>query len=201
MISSVMYDDVEAIKNALKLHCDNQDIDLDSTYSTGGFYKGGFIKKPRFCFDIDPQVPGVIKADAAKLPLADSSVKTIIFDPPFLATTGPSLKSKNKNNKLNKRFGVFPNEPALFKFYEDAIKELYRVCKKGGTLIFKCQDKVSSGKQYFSHCFIYNKAVEVGWYPKDFFILISKRRLIADWQRAHQIHARKFHCYYWIFKK
>jgi tRNA G10 N-methylase Trm11 len=200
LIKSVVHSDTEAIKAILKLHCKGHRIDLDPTYSTGGFYKKG-VTQPRFCFDIDPKVPGVTKADAAWLPLRDESMRVIIFDPPFLATTGPSLKKKNKSNRLNKRFGVFPNEPSLFKFYEDAIKELYRVCEDDGILIFKCQDKVSSGKQYFSHCFIYNKAVEAGWYAKDLFVLLAKHRLIADWQKVNQKHARKHHCYYFVFEK
>lgn len=200
MIKSVVKSDTEAIKAILKLHGSGRRIDLDPTYSTGGFYKKG-VTRPRFCFDIEPKVPGVTKADAARLPLRDESMRVIIFDPPFLATTGPSLKKKNKSNRLNKRFGVFPDEPSLFRFYEAAIKELYRVCRNGGILIFKCQDKVSSGKQYFSHCFIYNKAVEAGWYAKDLFIKVVERRLVANWQKANQKHARKYHAYYFVFEK
>jgi hypothetical protein len=201
MISSIVNSDIEAISGILKLHCGGRRIDLDPTYSIGGFYKKGFIAQPKFRFDIEPKIPGVVKADAACLPLPNDSMGVTIFDPPFLATTGPSLGIRNKSNKLNKRFGVFPNEASLFDFYERALKELYRVTEKDGILIFKCQDKVSSGKQYFSHCFIYNKAIEAGWYVKDFFILLAKRRLVADWQKANQKHARKFHSYYWVFQK
>jgi hypothetical protein len=201
MISSIVTSDTEAISGILKLHCAGKGIELDPTYSIGGFYKKGIIAQPKFRFDIEPRVSGVVKADAACLPLPDDSIGVTIFDPPFLATTGPSLGIRNKSNKLNKRFGVFPNEATLFDFYERALKELFRITKKDGVLIFKCQDKVSSGKQYFSHCFIYNKAIEAGWYVKDFFILIAKRRLVANWQKKNQKHARKHHCYYFVFQK
>ena len=70
-----------------------------------------------------------------------------------------------------------------------------------GILIFKCQDKVSSGKQYMSHCFIYNEAIKIGFYPKDLFILLAKNRLVADWQLKNQKNARKFHSYFWVFEK
>jgi hypothetical protein len=43
--------------------------------------------------------------------------------------------------------------------------------------------------------------MEAGWYPKDLFILLAKNRLIANWQKANQKHARRYHCYYWVFKK
>lgn len=70
-----------------------------------------------------------------------------------------------------------------------------------GILIFKCQDKISSGKQYMSHCFIMNEAVKIGFYPKDLFILIAKQRLVADWQAVNQKNARKYHSYFWVFQK
>lgn len=200
MVKTIVYSDTAVIKSILKLHANGKDIELDPTYSTGGFYKDG-IKKPPLKFDIVPQAPGVIKANAINLPLNDESINVTIFDPPFLATTGPSLSKKDKSNRLNKRFTVFKDEESLFTFYDKALTELYRICKRKGILIFKCQDKVSSGKQYFSHCFIYQKAIEKGWYPKDLFILISKNRIVADWQLKNQKHARKFHSYYWVFEK
>jgi hypothetical protein len=81
------------------------------------------------------------------------------------------------------------------------MKEFYRVLNNKGILIFKCQDKVSSGKQYMTHVFIYNEAVKIGYYPKDLFILLAKNRIVADWQLKNQKHARKFHSYFWVFQK
>lgn len=124
-----------------------------------------------------------------------------MFDPPFLATTGKSLDSNENNNLINKRFGVYPSEQALHQFYVDSLKEFYRILKDNGILIFKCQDKISSGKQYMSHCFIYNEAIKVGYYPKDLFVLLAKNRLVADWQSRNQKNARKFHSYFWVFQK
>ena len=81
------------------------------------------------------------------------------------------------------------------------MKEAYRILKDDGILIFKCQDKVSSGKQYMSHAFIMDEAVKIGFYPKDLFILLAKNRLVADWQTKNQKNARKFHSYFWVFQK
>ena len=124
-----------------------------------------------------------------------------MFDPPFLATTGKSLESKDYNNIIAKRFSVFSSEKELYKFYIDSMAEFYRILKNDGILVFKCQDKISSGKQYMSHVFIMNEAVKLGFYPIDLFILLSKNRLVADWQLNNQKHARKFHCYFWVFQK
>ena len=201
MVKSVSYDQTEIIKNILNLHVKNHKIDCDSTFSIGNFYKNTGIKEPKYKFDILPQIAGVEFGDCRNLPLLDCSIECLMFDPPFLATTGKSLKENSDNNIINKRFGVYPSENELHQFYIDSLKEGYRVLKENGILIFKCQDKVSSGKQYMSHVFIMNEAIKIGFYPKDLFILLAKNRIIADWQVKNQKNARKFHSYFWVFEK
>ena len=200
MITTISYSQAEILRDILELHTDDGLIELDPTYSQGNFYKNTGIIEPSYKFDIDPKFPYVGQACATNLPFPDCNFNTVIFDPPFLATTGPSLKKKS-GNIINKRFGVFPNEKLLHEFYCEALKELYRVTAKNGILIFKCQDKVSSGKQYFSHCYVYDEARKLGWYPKDLFILLAKNRVVADWQKNNQKHARKYHSYFCVFQK
>ena len=185
----------------MELHVPNKKIDCDPTYSIGNFYKNTGIDEPTYKFDINPQVDGVEFGDSRNLPLADNSIDCMMFDPPFLATKGKSLLENDSGNIINKRFGVYSSEQELHQFYIDSLKEAYRILADKGILIFKCQDKVSSGKQYMSHCFIYNEAIKIGFYPKDLFILLAKNRLIADWQRKNQKNARKFHSYFWVFEK
>ena len=201
LISSISYDQIEIIENILKLHTKDNTIDCDPTYSKGNFYKNGKIKEPKYKFDIKPQTEDKIKADARNLPLDDNSVNCIMFDPPFLATTGKSITANDNNNFITKRFGVFPNEKELHQFYIDSMKEFYRILKDDGILIFKCQDKISSSKQYLSHVFIINEAIKIGYYPKDMFILLAKTRIVANWQVKNQKNARKFHSYFLVFQK
>ena len=183
------------------MHVPNHKIDCDVTYSVGNFYKNTNISEPQYKFDINPQIDGVEYGDSRNLPLDDSSINCMMFDPPFLATTGKSLTENKNNNIINKRFGTYPSEKELHQFYIDSLEEAYRVLVDKGILIFKCQDKISSGKQYMSHCFIHNEAVKIGFYPKDLFILLAKNRLVADWQLKNQKNARKFHSYFWVFEK
>ena len=200
IVKSVSANQTEIIRNILHLHVPGGRIDCDPTYSKGLFYDGTGIEAPALRFDIYPQKEGVVQADAQHLPLEDDSINCLMFDPPFLATTGKSL-TEGCGNRINRRFGVYPNERELHLFYRSALQEAHRVLKPGGILIFKCQDKVSSGKQYFSHVFIMNEAVKAGFYPKDLFILTAGNRLVADWQARSQIHARKYHCYFWVLQK
>lgn len=201
LVKSISYNQSEIIEGILKLHVPNKKIDIDTTYSKGYFYKKTGIEEPLYKFDIYPQVEGVKYGDSRKIPIENESVECEMFDPPFLATTGNSLSVEDSSNKINKRFGVYPSEKELHQFYIDSLREAYRILKPNGILIFKCQDKISSGKQYMSHVFIMNEAVKLGFYPKDLFILLAKNRLVADWQAANQKNARKYHCYFWVFQK
>lgn len=201
MIKSTSYDQSEIIQNILTLHSPDGKIDLDPTYSKGNFYNNTGIDKPKYIFDINPQSDEVKYGDSRNLPLGNGSIDCEMFDPPFLATTGKSLNDSCDNNIIAKRFGVYPSEKELHQFYVDSMKEAYRILKQNGILIFKCQDKVSSGKQYMSHVFIMNEAVKIGFYPKDLFILLAKNRVVADWQVKNQKNARKFHSYFWVFQK
>ena len=185
----------------MELHVPNKKIDLDATYSIGNFYKKTGIAPPVYKFDINPALPEVSYGDSRNLPLANNSIYCEMFDPPFLATTGKSLTKNESNNIINRRFGVYPSESSLHQFYIDSMVEAYRVLKDKGILIFKCQDKISSGKQYLSHIFIINEAIKIGFYPKDLFILLAKNRLTAAWQVKNQKNARKFHSYFIVFEK
>ena len=201
MIKSISYDQGELIRNILTLHVPSKKIDLDCTYSKGNFYKGTGVEAPQLKFDICPMCKGVIRADARHLPVEGNSIGCMIFDPPFLSSKGPSLNiDVKRTNIIAKRFGTYSTERELHQFYTDALQEAHRILQGNGILIFKCQDKVSSGKQYMTHCFVYNEAVRVGFYPKDLFVLLAKSRAISG-KVQKQLHARKYHSYFWVFEK
>ncbi|MEA3385991.1 MAG: DNA methyltransferase [Thermodesulfobacteriota bacterium] len=194
LVRTIGYDQHEMIGDIISLHCPGG-IEADITYSKGNFYKKG-IWPPKYKMDIQPQIPGVISADSRNIPLLSNSINTLMYDPPFV---GGSRK-KGKPGIIKTRFGYFKSIPELWAYYKETLVECYRVLRKGGTLIFKCQDTVESGKQYFTHNQIMNDAVKIGFYPKDLFILLAKSRLISNNMRNQQ-HARKYHCYFWVFKK
>lgn len=198
-VKSTSYSQEEIIQNILSLHCNGKDIDCDPTYSKGNFYKK--INKPKYRFDLVPQDAGTVQADCRKLPLEDGSIETLMFDPPFVISQGPSLSVQKKgSNIISSRFASFESPDKLYKFYTESLIEFYRVLKDKGVLIFKCQDTVSGGNQYLSSWFIIAKAVELGYYPKDIFILLAKNRLISGKIKKQQ-HARKYHSYFLVFEK
>ncbi len=200
MIKSINYNQSDLIKDILTLHVKKETFDMDPTFSSGKFYK--HIPIPKYVSDIAPKFDFVEEADCRNLPVATESIHSIMFDPPFITGTGPSLDIDNPdNNKTARRFGLFPNEKELHQFYTESIAEFYRVLAPNGILVFKCQDKVSSGTQYFSHTFIINEAEKMGFYTKDLFVLLAKARMIPEWHTKNQKHARKFHSYFLVFEK
>lgn len=201
IIKSIQNENSEIIKSILKLHCNGQNIQCDATYSKGVFYKNNGIEKPKYKFDLFPQTSDTVQADCRNLPLQDNSIGVLMFDPPFVISKGPSMNArKDGQNIISNRFSYFENPKLLYDFYKESINEFYRVLEPNGILIFKCQDTVSSGTNYFSHCYIHNYAVSKGFYPKDLFVLNAKQRIISG-KHKNQQHARKYHSYYWVFVK
>ena len=197
LIKSISYDQNEILQWIIRLYVPAGRFDADATYSKGGFYT--VIPPPALRYDLTPSTPDIIQADCRHLPLESNSVNSLVLDPPFLATTGKSLTTV-QGNIINRRFSVCKSESELSQLYQDAIQEAYRVLADKGILVFKCQDKVSSGKQYMIHCLVYNWATVLGFEPLDLFVLLARSRLVANWQRNQQ-HARKYHSYFWVFRK
>lgn len=198
MIKSVSYSQDEIIDWILELHCQSP-IELDPTYSKGNFYKTR--KRPIYCFDITPQFDFVQKSDCRNLPLESETIITAILDGPFSIGSGPSLKVKtNGQNITPGRFGCFPTGKTLFDFYTNTLKEIYRVLKPDGVLILKIQPVVGCGKQWFTHFHCLKTAINLGFYPKDEFVLIAKQRPISGKIKQQQ-HARKFHSFFYVLQK
>tara|TARA_Y100000034_G_scaffold18559_1_gene20622 strand:- start:11 stop:703 length:693 start_codon:yes stop_codon:yes gene_type:complete len=195
IIKSISYDQNEIMQWIIDLYCPNG-FEVDPTYSVGNFYKK--IPQPKYKYDINPRANGVVESNCTNLSLGNDSVKSIMFDPPFIV--GLPAKDSKSTSIIGNRFSRFKDMKELFEFYHRSLLEFHRILKVGGWLIFKCQDSISSGRQYLSHVEIINYAVSIGFYPKDMFILVAKNRIIGKHHHKQQ-HARKFHSYFLVFKK
>ena len=197
VISTIGYNEQEIIRDILYLHANNKPIDCDPTYSTGHFYKDWAIP-PKYKFDKFPQVAGVIEATSDNLPLDPNSVEVIMFDPPFVMTRDTYGEAQKGSSIIAKRFTGFHNFDELKQMYSGSLKEFARVLMGWGIVIFKCQDCVVCSLNHFTHSWVMFEAMKYGFYPKDLFILLARNRLTDG--RVQQ-HARKFHSYFWVFKK
>lgn len=192
MATTLEFDEQRIIKAIMKLHNNGQPFDVDPTYSKGVFWRG--LPEPRHKFDINPQVEGVTQGDARSLPLDDESVGSVMFDPPFVVAPSP------KPGIIRDRFSCYYNAAELWGMYGEALAEFWRVLRPAGIVAFKCQDMVSSGRQWWSHIEVYRMATELGFYGKDLFVL-GRHNVLWSPNMKNQRHARKNHSYYWVFQK
>lgn len=188
---SVFTNEQELLKALIELHCPDG-IELDPMYSKGNFYKE--ISKPRLKFDISPQTSDTQKGDAQNLPIQNSTIKTMILDPPFCF----GIHGKVRENISAKRFTVLQNYNQMRLLYQNILKEAYRILQKNGVLIFKTQDYTDS-KSTMTHALVYNWAIETGFYAKDLAILVRPNKIYNP--NLVQRHLRKVHTYWWVFVK
>jgi hypothetical protein len=198
-VKSVYETNYDVIKNIMELY-KIEKFDLDCTYSKGNFWKD--LPSPVNKSDIYPVNDTVVEASSESLPFDDGSMKSVMYDPPFVIAGKGYRDNKEGSSIIAKRFEGFESYEHLRSNYYNTLKELYRVTSKDGFVVFKCQDTVSGGKNHFTHVMVMNMALELGFYPRDMFILTAKMRINSfgtKWKK--QEHARKFHSYFWVFEK
>lgn len=189
-IGSVFTNEQELLKTIMKIH-NIESIELDPMFNKGNFYKD--IPKPKYTSDI---LTGV---DARHLPYENNQINSIILDPPFLFGIHGKEGTHQKSYRCSQRYGIFKDYREISLVYQELLFEAYRILKTKGILIFKCQDYTDS-KTYMMHCYVYARAIELGFYAKDLAILYLSKGKIANSQTT-QRHLRKHHSYFWVFVK
>lgn len=183
----------ECLKAIIEIHNNNQTFDCDPMYNKGYFYKE--IEKPKHKFDINPIVDECQKGNAESLPLENDTLNSIVLDPPFMICT----RESQKNYYSSKTHSYYNSNEDLKIHYQALLKEAYRVLKKQGLCVFKCQDYTDS-QTIMTHCIVWELAQKIGFYVKDLAILnIPKSKVYNG--NTKQRHFRKVHTYFWILKK
>lgn len=204
IIKSINTNQHQILSEIKQLHNNGNDFECDITYSCGNFYNNNKypINPPKYKFDVFPQLDDVVKIEPlGEIPLEDNSISSIVIDLPFVISTGPSLKTDNpKNNIIARRFASYYPASELYKSYHHWINEAYRVLKPNGICVFKCQDTVSGGIEHNVSVYSCMCAMDCGFIVDDTFILEASQRLISGKVKKQQ-HARKYHSYFYVFKK
>lgn len=196
-IKSISFDQTEILESIIKLYCP-EGFEADASYGNGCFYKD--IPVPKYIFDIDPQLDGVLKSDSRNLPLTDSSLNNIVFDPPFLTYIKSGREKKDgKSSIMASRFSGYWSYSELQEHYISSLKEFKRVLNHKGICIFKCQDIIHNHKMHCTHYNVIKYAQDLGFRLKDIFILCASHRMPSP-QKGIQKHARIYHSYFLIFQ-
>ncbi len=172
----------------------------DVTYGRGVFWR----RVPTGAYDVYPTdlVDGV---DARDLPYEDWSFDALVFDPPYMHTPGGTAHNGHQNfenyyNNNGIRHSEKKYHEAVLDLYLRAADEAWRVLRDGGIYIVKCQDEVCANRQRLTHVEIINHLVQIGFCVEDLFVVVRKNRPGVS-RLLRQVHARKNHSYFLVFRR
>lgn len=192
-----VYENQSDILNGILTLNNLERFDADISYGNGKFYKD--VPEPVFKGDIDPQLEEVSKCCSTDLPMADSSIGSLVFDPPFL-TYVRAAREGNGNMVMAKRFSGYWKYEELEHHYQDTLCEAWRVLKKKGVMVFKCQDIIHNHKMHATHINVVLWASGM-FRLKDLFVLPAKHRMPSPNRAGTQKHARIYHSYFLVLEK
>jgi len=195
----------EIFKNIMQLHASQGDVVADITYGQGNFWRS----IPENLYNVvksDVLTATHLKADFRALPYRSRRFKIAVFDPPYMHMSANSNYVKFGNfEHLYKNGETYHLRSAsghkgVLDLYITGARECYRILKRYGLLIVKCQDEVYSNINRFTHIEIVNSYKEIGFKLIDLFVLI-RTALPVPGRPVKQKHARKNHSYFLIFRK
>lgn len=188
-IKTISYDQTEILSWTMRLYNNRQPFDCDLTASKCIFWKS--LPKPEHLFDVNPQIEGVKHLSEVDK-LCDGSFNSIVFDLPFLV-------SKGAMSKIKERFTHFESVDEIYRANDEMLERSYRLLKGQGLLVIKTMDICHGNKQVWISDYVIRRAEELGFELIEKFILLSDLRLFP---KTHQQKiARKYHSYFFVFKK
>lgn len=212
IFSSYQTNNNEVFSKILALHVPEGSLVADVTYGKGVFWKDIPSEKYRL-------LPTDLKTgvDFRNLPYGDCSIDCVVLDPPYMEGL---LREKKEHRGAQGTHVAFSDayefkgqvivshgdkpapkwHAAVLDLYFKAAAEAYRVLRKEGVFIVKCQDEVSANKQWLTHVELINQFVSMGFYAKDLFIVTRTNKPGVS-RVKKQLHARKNHSYFLVFVK
>jgi len=173
----------------------------DVTYGKGVFWKQ--IPASKYVLKATDIQKGV---DCRSLPYKDDSIDCLVLDPPYMHTPGgtahvghQNYEGYYQNNNAKNGSGKKYHEAVLDLYFAAGV-EAYRVLRNEGIFIVKCADEVCANQQRLTHVELINEFSSKGFVVEDLFVLVRNNRPGVS-RMIKQVHARKNHSYFIIFRK
>lgn len=181
----------------------------DVTYGKGVFWKK--VNRQDYNLHFSDIKTGT---DCRNLPYESQSMDCVVIDPPYMEgfyrRSNDHLAGNGTFSSFREAYSdgsIYEQKTEALK-YHDAVLDMYysagyeaiRVLKTNGILIVKCQDEVSANKQHLTHVEIINKYTKHGLIVEDLFIMIRNNKPNISTLKK-QVHARKNHSYFLVFRK
>lgn len=206
VVSAHVAGNEDVFPEILKLHVPCGATVADVTWGKGVFWK----KVPEGMYDLKA-TDLALGVDCTALPYENSSIDCVVLDPPYMEglfrRASSHLAGRGTHAAFRQHYSngdVTSSGPKYHKAVTDlyfrAGQEAYRVLKREGVFIVKCQDEVSANQQWLTHVEIINKYESIGFYTKDLFVTVRRNRPGIS-RLKKQVHARKNHSYFLVFVK
>ena len=181
----------------------------DVTYGKGVFWKK--VNPSDYNLHFTDIKTGV---DCRNLPYENCSMDCVVIDPPYMEGFYRRNSDHLAGNGTFSSFREAYSDGSIYEQkkdtpkYHDAVLDMYysagceavRVLKSKGIMIVKCQDEVSANKQRLTHVEIINEYTKHGLTIEDLFVMIRNNRPSISTLKK-QVHARKNHSYFLVFRK
>lgn len=189
----------EIFPGILSLYVAPGSIIADVTYGKGVFWRN----VPAGSYRLLPTDLST-GTDCRELPYGDGSMDCVVFDPPYMHTPGGTAHVNHQNYEgyyqNNRSSSDKKYHEAVLDLYFTAAREAWRVLRKEGIYIVKCQDEVCANIQRFTHVEIINELSACGFVAEDLFVVVRKGKPGVS-RMLRQAHARKNHSYFLVFLK
>ena len=144
--------------------------------------------------------------DSRCLPYESGTLDCVVFDPPYMHT--PSGTAHVNHQNYEGYYGNNSTQNGTDKKYHEAVLDLYfrtaheamRVLRPEGIFIVKCGDEVCANQQRLTHVEVINELSNNGFVVEDLFVLLRNNRPGVS-RVLRQVHARKNHSYFIVFRK
>jgi len=173
---------------------------VDVACSTRKMWRGAEWASQVIYFDMDRTVDPDAVADWGSLPLRDTSVDVLVYDPPHLPVAAASPRS---NERFWRAYGLQHSVKGdnIAGLHPPFLREAKRVLKPDGVVLAKIKDYVHNHR-YQWNLEAFNQAVrESGMTPCDLVIKrdpAGGKLMSGRWRRAY--HARNVHCYWAVVR-
>lgn len=202
VVSAFLESNDRAFPKVLQLYVRPGSVVADVTYGKGVFWR--YVPADAYKLKATDIQDGV---DCRHLPYRNGEIDCVVFDPPYMHTPGGTAHSSQshspfethyRNNSGNRTESKY--HEAVLDLYKAGGREAYRVLRKEGVLIVKCQDEVCANRQRFTHVEIMQMYEEMGFVAEDLFVIVRNNRPGVS-RMVRQVHARKNHSYFLVFWK
>ena len=202
--SAAIGDSADLVQAIVELYVPRDSEVLDATYGLGRFWKQVPDKDQRWNFtsnDVDPE-RGSNSYDCREFPEEwGNRFDAVFLDPPFKMNSGTTAGEPDQGYGVKERVSEgIHGARAVLGFYQEAMNEARRLLKSQGVLVVKAMDQIMGGKQQRQSIDVWMYATrELNMVDEDLFILVRKSK--PPMRHKHQLHARKNHSVFWVFRR